>query len=422
MIARFIYSLILALISPLLLLPLIIKNRKISIFQNRWKELLGITPKLRSEAQPIWIHAVSVGECIAAIPLIKMLSSQHPYIPLLVTTTTSTGAEQIEKLGSIVEHRFMPVDFSFAINRFLKVINPRQMLIIETELWPNTLNAVHRSGIPISIVNARLSAKSMNNYRKVTSLFRVIADSVDQVLCQTLADAQHFEQLGVARHKLYVTGSLKFDIQISEASIEEGLKLRKAIGNRPVWIAASTHDGEDKQIFDSHQEVLSRYPDALLIIVPRHPERFQAVGKLSRELNFNTISRSSQAPITADVQVYVGDTMGDMFTMLKAADVCFMGGSLIGDKVGGHNLLEPTAIGLPSITGPSYFNFKDITELLASEGITTIVQDSDELVAQLHNVFSNDRKDMSTLTNAFMDKHKGALAKTLLHIDSIELK
>lgn len=422
MIARFIYSLVLALVSPLLLLPLIFKNRKISIFKNRWKELLGITPKLRSEAQPIWIHAVSVGECIAAIPLIKMLSSQHPDIPLLVTTTTSTGAEQIEKLGSIVEHRFMPVDFSFAINRFLKVINPRQMLIIETELWPNTLNAVHRSGIPISIVNARLSTKSMNNYRKVTSLFRVIADSVDQVLCQTLADAQHFEQLGVARHKLYVTGSLKFDIQISEASIEEGLKLRKTIGNRPVWIAASTHDGEDKQIFDSHQEVLSRYPDALLIIVPRHPERFQAVGKLSRKLNFNTISRSSQAPITADVQVYVGDTMGDMFTMLKAADVCFMGGSLIGDKVGGHNLLEPTAIGLPSITGPSYFNFKDITELLASEGITTIVQDSDELVAQLHNVFSNDRKDMSTLTNAFMDKHKGALAKTLLHIDSIELK
>ncbi|EGU36711.1 3-deoxy-D-manno-octulosonic-acid transferase [Vibrio ichthyoenteri ATCC 700023] len=314
----------------------------------------------------------------------------------------------------------MPVDFSFAVKRFIKVINPRQMLIIETELWPNTLNAVHRSGIPISIVNARLSAKSMNNYRKVTSLFRVISNSVEQILCQTLADAQHFEQLGVSRHKLHVTGSLKFDIQISEASIEEGLKLRKAIGNRPVWIAASTHDGEDKQIFDSHQKVLCDYPDALLIIVPRHPERFQAVGKLSRELNFNTISRSSQAPITADVQVYVGDTMGDMFTMLKAADVCFMGGSLIGDKVGGHNLLEPTAIGLPSITGPSYFNFKDITELLVSEGITTIILDSDELVAQLHNVFSNDRKDMSTLTNAFMDKHKGALAKTLLHINSIE--
>ncbi|WP_406734090.1 lipid IV(A) 3-deoxy-D-manno-octulosonic acid transferase [Vibrio scophthalmi] len=422
MIARFIYSLVLALVSPLLLLPLIIKNRKRSIFQNRWKELLGVTPKSRSEAQPIWIHAVSVGECIAAIPLIKALSSQYPDIPLLVTTTTSTGAEQIERLGSIVEHRFMPVDFTFAVKRFLKVINPRQMLIIETELWPNTLNAVHRSGIPISVVNARLSAKSMNNYRKVTPLFRVISNSVEQILCQTLADAQHFEQLGVAKHKLHVTGSLKFDIQISESSIEEGLKLRKVIGNRPVWIAASTHDGEDKQIFDSHQNVLCRYPDALLIIVPRHPERFQAVYKLSRELNFTTISRRSEAPIAADMHVYIGDTMGEMFTMLKAADVCFMGGSLIGDKVGGHNLLEPTAIGIPSITGPSYYNFKDITELLVSEGITTIVQDSDELVAQLHNVFSNDRKDMSTLTNAFMDKHKGALAKTLLQIDSIKLK
>ena len=423
---KLIYSLVLTIVSPLLLLPLIIKNRKRHIFRNRWKELLGITPKLSSQIQPIWIHAVSVGECIAAIPLIKALSVQHPCIPILVTTTTSTGAEQIEKLGDMVEHRFMPIDFRFSVKKFLQTVNPRQMLIIETELWPNTLDIVHSHGIPISVINARLSKKSMDNYSKVKSLFQVIADSVDQVLCQTTTDAKHFEQLGISKHKLHVTGSLKFDILAPKEAMEQGALLKKMIGARPIWIAASTHNGEDKQILLAHQEVLRRYPNALLIIVPRHPERFQAVFELSQNCQFDTISRSTQKPIVNGTQVYIADTMGEMFTMLKVADICFMGGSLIGDKVGGHNLLEPTVIGIPSIIGPSYYNFKNITEQLIDEGITTVIQNSGELAAQLRVFLSakslDEREEISTLANVFMAKHKGALTQALSHINSIASK
>nr|WP_319553538.1 lipid IV(A) 3-deoxy-D-manno-octulosonic acid transferase [uncultured Vibrio sp.] len=392
MLIRLIYTLLLALVSPILLFGLYKSKPNKPKFGLRWKEHFGITPKLNTDQRPIWIHAVSVGESIAAAPLIKALKKQNPGQTILVTTTTSTGAEQVAKLGDLVEHRYMPIDFSFAVKGFLKATNPKQMLIIETELWPNTLNTVHKAGIPITVVNARLSEKSCRNYAKVQPLFNLLHPKLTQVLCQTESDAERFSRLGVDSNKLSVTGSIKFDIQISDDVKAKGKELRSALGeHRPVWIAASTHKGEDEQVLEAHKQVLKSNPKALLILVPRHPERFDSVFELCQQHSFETIRRTSQSEVAESTQVYLGDTMGEMLILIGAADVCFMGGSLIGDKVGGHNVLEPAALGVPVITGPSYFNFTEIVEDLYSQHALTIIANEYELSKKVLEQTSNNK-------------------------------
>ncbi|MCQ8869345.1 lipid IV(A) 3-deoxy-D-manno-octulosonic acid transferase [Vibrio splendidus] len=407
MLIRILYTAVLTLAAPILLFGLYKNKPNKPKFGARWKEHFGFTPKLVSDVSPIWIHAVSVGESIAAVPLIKELKKQAPNQPILVTTTTSTGAEQIEKLGDLVEHRYMPIDFSFAVKGFLKAIKPTQMLIIETELWPNTLNVVHNARIPITVVNARLSEKSCNNYAKVQPLFNLLHPCLTKILCQTESDAARFECLGVDKNKLAITGSIKFDIQISDEVREKGKALRAELGaNRPVWIAASTHKGEDEQVLDAHQKVLEAHPNALLIIVPRHPERFDSVFELCQAQGFETVRRTSQSSQSESTQVYLGDTMGEMLILIGAADICFMGGSLIGDKVGGHNVLEPAALGVPVITGPSYYNFTEIVELLSQDSICELAKDSNELAHKIAQYFlahepkqSVDHKNLSVLSS-----------------------
>lgn len=423
MLIRLVYTLILTLAAPFLLFGLYKSKPNKPNFGARWKEHFGITPKLSSDQRPIWIHAVSVGESIAAIPLIKELKNQSPEKTIVVTTTTSTGAEQVAKLGSLVEHRYMPIDFGFAVKSFLKAIKPTQMLIIETELWPNTLNVVHQAGIPITLVNARLSEKSCNNYTKVQPLFNLLHPCLTKVLCQTEADADRFERLSVAKEKLQVTGSIKFDIQISEDIKEKGKCLREQLGaERPIWIAASTHKGEDEQILEAHKQVLESHSNALLILVPRHPERFNDVFELSQRLGLKTERRTSQvnsrAPINKRTQVYLADTMGEMLILMGAADICFMGGSLIGDKVGGHNVLEPAALGLPVITGPSYFNFEEIVNLLTSRKAINIIAGSRELSLVVNNKLDNPVAchDQKQQLNSIVASNLGAIAKTLRYV------
>ncbi|WP_372377698.1 lipid IV(A) 3-deoxy-D-manno-octulosonic acid transferase [Vibrio natriegens] len=416
MLIRLIYTLLLALASPILLFGLYKSKPNKPKFGPRWKEHFGITPKLNTDQRPIWIHAVSVGESIAAAPLIKALKKQNPEQTILVTTTTSTGAEQVEKLGSLVEHRYMPIDFSFAVKGFLKATNPKQMLIIETELWPNTLNTVHQAGIPITVVNARLSEKSCNNYAKVQALFNLLHPCLTQILCQAESDAARFERLGVERSKLSVTGSIKFDIQISDDVKAKGKELRSALGeHRPVWIAASTHKGEDEQVLDAHKQVLDSHPNALLVLVPRHPERFDNVFELCQNQGFETVRRTSKSEVTESTQVYLGDTMGEMLTLIGSADVCFMGGSLIGDKVGGHNVLEPAALGVPIITGPSYFNFSEIIDALRNSSAIIIAQDYNAIAEHVSNLIPSRRDRQSIISNALniVKTNQGAIVQTL---------
>lgn len=421
MIVRLIYTLLLSLASPLLLFGLYKSKPNKPKFGSRWKEHFGVTPPLINAAEnrnikPIWVHAVSVGESIAATPLIKKMLEQNPQQPIIVTTTTSTGAEQITKLASthtMIEHRYMPLDFTFAVKGFLKAIQPSKMLIIETELWPNTVNAVNQAGIPIYVVNARLSEKSFLNYAKVQPLFNQIEKCLTKVLCQFDSDKERFAQLGVSKEKLVTTGSIKFDITISDQTIEQSKALREQLGvDRPIWIAASTHKGEDEQVLAAHAEVLKQHPNALLLLVPRHPERFDEVFELCKSFKFTSTRRTSDKAITfgtsaagtssteasaikdlatktlsTETQVYLGDTMGEMLVLMGAADVCFMGGSLLGDKVGGHNVLEPAALGIPVITGPSYFNFKEIVEALHdTHGI--VICSKSSIQARLLEIFN----------------------------------
>ncbi|MCS0305950.1 lipid IV(A) 3-deoxy-D-manno-octulosonic acid transferase [Vibrio diabolicus] len=404
MLVRIVYTLLLALASPLLLFGLYKSKPNKPKFGSRWREHFGITPKLKSNDKPIWIHAVSVGESIAAIPLIKALKEQNPEQSILVTTTTSTGAEQIAKLGDLVEHRYMPIDFGFAIKGFLKAVQPKQMLIIETELWPNTLHHVYKAGIPITVVNARLSEKSCKNYAKIQRLFNQLHPCLTQVLCQTDSDAERFERLGVEKKKLSVTGSIKFDIQISEQVKQQGQQLRAQLGNdRPIWIAASTHKGEDEQVLDAHRQVLKSHPNALLILVPRHPERFDDVFALCQNSGFNSTRRTNAAIVNADTQVYLADTMGEMLILLGASDVCFMAGSLLGDKVGGHNVLEPVALNVPVISGPSYFNFKSIVEDMIALNIIDIT-DKTQLASKVLERFQHSNsQQMSDFIQGYLN-------------------
>ncbi|HAS6349084.1 TPA: 3-deoxy-D-manno-octulosonic acid transferase [Vibrio vulnificus] len=419
MLVRLLYTFLLVVASPVLLFGLYRSKPNKPKFGQRWKEHFGFTPTLVCSERPIWIHAVSVGESLAAVPLIKALKAANPAQVIVVTTTTSTGAEQIEKLGDLVEHRYMPIDFAFAVRGFLNAVNPAKMLIIETELWPNTLATVHQASIPIVVVNARLSEKSQKSYSKVQPLFNLIQPCLSKVLCQSQADADRFAQLGVMTEKIIVTGSIKFDIQISDDIKCKGAELRTQLGqDRPIWIAASTHKGEDEQVLDAHSQVLETHPNALLILVPRHPERFDTVFNLCKKQGFDTVRRTSSNVVEQTTQVYLADTMGEMLLLLGAADLCFMGGSLVGDTVGGHNVLEPAALGVPVITGPSYFNFKEIVEELIKHDAIIIARTTSSLIQELNTLFTCQRIKHKISNNAknHVRINQGALVNTLAHL------
>lgn len=418
---RIIYTLLLIIVAPLYLYPLLKKTKGKPTIGHRWKEYFGITSPCISNHKPIWIHAVSVGETIAATPIIKKLKEEHPNRIILLTTTTSTGAQQAEKIIALVEHRYMPLDFPFAIKWFLRSIKPECLLIMETELWPNTLHIVAKANIPITVINARLSERSFLRYKRIPPLFQLFAKNLSQVLCQHQDDADRFIKLGLEEQKVKLTGSVKFDIQVNEQTLKKGKDIRALIGkDRPVWIAASTHQGEDEQVFDAHQILLTSFPDALLITVPRHPERFQSVLSLSSSLGFKTVTRTSQLEITPETDVYLADTMGEMLLLLQASDICFMGGSLIGDKVGGHNLLEPAALGKALIIGPSYFNFFDITNQLSNANAVIFCSDSTDLSTKLIELFSDEdrRRSMGNNATNVVNNNRGAIDKTITYIGS----
>lgn len=419
LLVRAFYSIILMLLSPFLLVKLLKKKAGKPSVGKRWKEYFGITPPLISEA-PIWIHTVSVGETIAATPLIKAIKKAYPNTSILLTTTTTTGAEQAAKLGELVEHRYMPIDFSWCVRGLLKATRPRCLLIMETELWPNTLHTVSKADIPISVLNARLSERSCHRYQKVQPIFDLISRNVDLFLCQHIDDASRFNRLGVPTAKTSVTGSLKFDISIAPEITESGGTLRKQLGkDRPIWIAASTHEGEDEQLLKAHQKLLLDNPESLLILVPRHPERFASVIELSQSMKLETVSRSSKDKISEATQVYVADTMGEMLLLIQSADICFMAGSLIGDKVGGHNLLEPAALGKPMLNGPSYFNFTDIANQLLRAEALTICESSDQITDELRRLFSDEdlQTQMGQRALDVVKENQGAVQKTLTAIE-----
>tara|TARA_R110001583_G_scaffold68626_2_gene195111 strand:+ start:260 stop:1549 length:1290 start_codon:yes stop_codon:yes gene_type:complete len=423
MLLRFTYSFLLMLISPVFLFSLYKSKLNKPKFGKRWREHFGFTPKLSHKIEPpIWIHAVSVGEVLAVTPLIKTFKKYDPTISIIITTTTSTGAAEAKKLGELVEHRYMPLDFSFAVKGFIKAIQPKALFIMETELWPNTLHGCQTNNIPVTVINARLSARSEARYKKFPLVFSLLLKNINFILAQTKQDAQRFINLGLKKQQVSITGSIKFDIKVTNEQLTQASSLRHFIGQeREIWVAASTHKGEDEQLIKAHQQLLSDKPNALLILVPRHPERFLSVKELAKNSGLSVITRSSQQVVTNETQLYLGDSMGEMMVLLGAADVCFIAGSLIGNKVGGHNLLEAAALKKPILNGPSYFNFKQITEQLVELGACTICQDSNEIAHSLTLLFNNVqmRQTQGEIAFNFVQQNQGALQKTAQMMQTI---
>ncbi len=412
MLSRTLYTALLYITSPLIFSLLLRTKKGKPPVGQRWKEFIGITPTLSHK--PLWVHAVSVGEVIAATPIIQALQQRYPEQRILVTTTTSTGAERVEALGGNVEHRYFPADYPFAIKLFLSRIQPSICLIMETELWPNMLTICNKRKIPTVIINARLSEKSQQKYLRFKALFDSPLQQIDRILCQNKDDNSRFQGLGLPEEKLVTTGTVKFDISFSEDVVAAGLSLRAKLGaDRPVLIAASTHKGEDEIVLRSFQQIKNSHPDALLILVPRHPERFDDVATLCQSFYPATARRSEMSEKTdlTATDIYLGDTMGEMGLLLSACDIAFIGGSLLGDKVGGHNLLEPAALQKPVLTGPSYYNFADVTEQLLQRGGVKVV-DSETDLANTVITLINDKTSANTMgirAKSVCEDNKGAL-------------
>ncbi|MGB5306837.1 MAG: lipid IV(A) 3-deoxy-D-manno-octulosonic acid transferase [Gammaproteobacteria bacterium] len=411
---RTLYTICLYLLAPFVVMRLAWRGLRAPDYWRRWPERFGnIEPPLGERV--IWVHAVSVGEVLAAEPFIRALLEKYQEYSLLVTTVTPTGSAQVMALfGSEVAHVYAPYDLPDAVARFLGRVQPRLAIVMETELWPNLFNACQRLKIPLLLVNARLSAKSVRGYRRVRSLIAQTLAAVTEIAAQGKDDARRFALLGAPGDRITVTGNMKFEQRIPPGLFERAQVLRRDWGvGRPVWIAASTHEGEDELILDVFRQIRKKIDDCLLVLVPRHPERFSAVAELCRHRGYHTVLRSANVPCSADTGVFVGDTMGELPLFYAAADVAFVGGSLV--HTGGHNMLEPAALGIPVVTGPNVFNFSDISELLVESGACRKVESTAELEDTVTRwlLDANERHSVGERGRATIEKNRGALDKVL---------
>jgi 3-deoxy-D-manno-octulosonic-acid transferase len=409
---RALYSLLFRLALPFVLLQLWWSGRGNQGLRNHWRQRLGY---LQAPPQPvIWVHAVSVGETIAAAPLVNALLARYPEQAILMTAMTATGAARARALfGGRVQVAFSPYDTPGAVRRFLDRARPVALVILETELWPNMVALTRARGIPVMLVNARLSERSARGYRRIGGLVRPMLASLDWIAAQAEEDARRFVEIGAAPESVTVTGSIKFDVDIALDLRLAAASLRTALGaTRPVWIAASTHDGEDNQILAAHRAVLARYPEALLILVPRHPERFSQVADEVTAAGLRLARRSAGEEGRA-VQVYLADTMGELLLLYGAADLAFVGGSLI--ERGGHNPLEPAAWALPVITGPQVFNFEVIYDALEAGNGLLRVTDSVSLARAVLSLLADPQLRRQTGRNALaiVAANRGVLENVL---------
>lgn len=409
---RYLYSFLLYLSLPYLFLRLLWRSRKQPEYRQRLGERLGFYPERLHNC--IWVHAVSVGETLAAIPLIKFLLAKYPQYPILVTTMTPTGAARVKTaFNHGVTHAYIPYDFPGAVSRFLSAMQPRVAVIMETELWPNLLHACRKRNIPVCLVNARLSEKSARGYQRIAPLTRKMLNDINVIAAHGQADAERFIALGAPGERVIITGNIKFDIELPQDLSARSAALRESLGkDRFVWIAASTHEGEEEIVLAAHKKLREQVPQALLVLVPRHPDRFDAIAKLAQQ-SFPTARRSQQQAVTNETAVYLGDTMGELLLLYGASDVAFVAGSLI--PRGGHNMLEPGALGKPILTGPHLFNFAEISEMFVAAKAMNIVTNAEELGAELIRLAQDSaaRADMGQRSLQVMADNRGALAKQM---------
>ena len=407
---RLVYTAVLYCATPFLLARLLWRGLRNSDYWRRIGERFGLGARIGSERGCVWIHAVSVGEVQAAAPIVKALKNRFPGETIVVTSTTPTGAARISKaFGGGVVHRYFPFDLPGAMARFLDRVEPRVAIIMETEIWPNLLAQCRVRGVPVVLANVRLSERSAAGYRRFRRLFAPALDGVAAIAVQSDEDARRIASIGARPDVINVTGSTKFDVPILASLREEAAALRRTWGpSRGIWIAASTHEGEEDQVLDAFEQVLDRLPGSLLVLVPRHPERFKEAAALARRRGFSPVMRSRRTADCSGAQVFIGDTMGELPLFYAAADVAFVGGTLV--ESGGHNMLEPAALGLPVLFGPNVFNFAEISRRLVEAGGAETVSDSASLGRAVIGYLSD--ADLRHTTGgkgrAFVESNRGA--------------
>ncbi|MEN0037155.1 MAG: lipid IV(A) 3-deoxy-D-manno-octulosonic acid transferase [Cellvibrio sp.] len=419
---RFIYTIIFYCLLPFVLVRLLWRSVAAPAYAKRWAERFGFFPKLVTTKKVVWLHTVSVGEFLAALPMIRRLMADEG-LQLVITTTTPTGSERVRAtLGDSVFHVYAPYDLPDALARFIKRVKPSLYLVMETELWPNTLAACARKNIPAILVNGRLSEKSARGYARFAALTKPMLQNLSCAAIQNSTDAARFIALGLPEQKAIVTGNIKFDLSLSDDLRNQAALLKSQLSNdgqRLVLIAASTHQGEDEIILDAFAQVRasesSAAKSAVLILVPRHPERFDRVGQLCSSKGFS-VARRSERNWDLQNDILLGNTMGELMLMFGASDIAFVGGSLVPN--GGHNFIEPAAWGLPLLSGPHLFNFAEVARLLGDAGALTTVNSAPALADEFIRLLV-DESSRSSVGGAALQvalDNRGALDKTLVVI------
>lgn len=411
---RLLYTLLFVLLAPVYLLRLYWRGLRTPAYRERWPERFGIfTDSGRRDG--IWVHAVSVGEVLAIAQLVRRLLERYPGLPVLITTATPTGAERVKALfGDEVEHRYAPIDLPWVVRRFLGAYRPRLLVLVETEIWPNLIHYAKRAGVPILLANARLSVRSAQGYRRLAALTREALRDISLIAPHGEADAERFLTLGARPGQVEVTGSIKFDVHLPGSLRERADVMRREWGGqRPVWLAASTHEGEEEMLLRAHAEIRRQVGDALLVLVPRHPERFERVAQLVEDAGFPLVRRSEQHPCDEETAVFLGDSMGELTLFMGASDLAFIGGSLV--PHGGHNILEAAAQGVAVVYGPHMFNFNEISELFLQQGaavqVTSVGALAEQVVEWLRD--ASERSRIGEAGRALVDRNRGAMERLM---------
>ncbi|MFI4919291.1 MAG: lipid IV(A) 3-deoxy-D-manno-octulosonic acid transferase [Legionellales bacterium] len=413
---RFMYSCLMYLLTPYLLIRLWWKGKYLPAYRQRVLERFCIGIK-QNKTVDVWVHAVSLGEVIAASPLIEALLDNKWSV--LVTTMTPTGSERVlARFGDAVAHQYIPYDLPVVLRRFFRQVKPRIGVIMETELWPNLIYQARAATVPLILANARLSDNSLTGYMKLQFFFKPLLNQFAAVFPQSQDDAKRFIALGAKEDLVHVLGNMKFDLQTNTVNSEKFQDLKERWGSeRVVVIAASTHEDEESQILACLRRLQQAIPQVLLLIAPRHPERFQKVYQLALDAGFNTGLRSNLATLAVDNEVVVLDCLGELLGWFQLSDCAFIGGSLV--AVGGHNVLEPIAVGVPVISGNQVHNFKAICRDLEEAEAILLVEHADGLIDAIIKLHEDKafRQQLTKNATAVLENNKGSLAKYLQQIE-----
>ncbi len=409
---RTFYSALFYLLIPFILVRLIWRSIKAPAYRYRWGERFAFYNRKFAQ-NVIWFHAVSVGEVESLFPLVKLIQQQHPDVKLLITTTTPTGSARIKAvMQESVEHVYLPYDIPCAVSRFMQCFKPRVAVIMETEIWPNLYACCGSNQVPLYIINARLSEKSASGYQRIPALVFPALAQVKLIATQTQDDARRFVAIGANTETVRTLGNIKFDVEVTNAIIDQGLQLKiNLFTGRFVWLIASTHKDEEAIFLEIYKEIKPKIPELLLVIVPRHPERFGEVKKLCEQYQLAVVARSSGEACHQHVDVYLADTMGELKMLYAASDVAFVGGSMV--PVGGHNILEAAAVGTPVLFGPYMMNFKDIAQGVLRQDAAIQCQTKNEIVTAIADLYADTayRQSLAEKGKAFVRQNQGAITR-----------